>query len=249
MERFKPADLQALQRGFVVLKQFASQVVILKGTGEISRLDPASDNLLFDMIDEDQTEAFHSFAGYLDRAIAGDGFIAAQLQERAQWAQAQMSVVLEGSSNFGAGLAEFEAAFTKSQLARLRRREVMTTEMWAAFDDVIASLVTGVFEDAPMPLAPQQPETGRDHFVYRNALCTAVYMMNLVGKGVSARKPQRARNDVIDVLLATYGTYFNGVMSEDALTNEVHHIGRFILEQDGVKMGPDYLEVLAQGAT
>lgn len=248
MERFKPDNVQALQRGFLVLKEYAPQVLVLKGTGAVSQLDPAVGNLAFDMIDRDQTSALQSFAGYLDRAVAGDTAVVSQLQERAKWAQAQMSVVLSGASDFGAGLAEFEAAFTGAQLGRLRRRETVTSEMWANFDGLVADLVRGVRESAPSPLAPMRQETASDHFVYRYALCTAVYMMNLIGRGVSARNPEKARNDAVDVILATYATYFNGVMSEDALTNEVHHIGRFILEQDGVRVAPDYLELIAQGS-
>lgn len=245
MERFKPDNLQALRDGFSVLKPFADQVVILKGTGEISRLNPDVHSLPEAMIDTDQTEAFGEFCQLLDRALAGDESLLRQLRERASWAQAQMSVVLAGSSNFPADLAEFEAFFTASDLAHMRRGGTLTPAMHDKFDTAVSAVAHSVFQNPPVPLTYPRAENWPNHFIMRNAFCNGVYMLSFIQRGIGARKPEKARNDVVDVLLATYGTYFNGVMSNDDLTNHVHHIGRYLLETGGVPLGADYLQLLA----
>jgi len=245
MERFKPDNLEALRDGFAVLKPFADQVVILKGTGEVSRLNPDDHFLPDAMIDTDQTEAFSDFCRYLDQALEGDENLLRQLRERAVWAQAHLAVVLQGAADFRASLAEFEAFFTPGNLAHLRRGGALDPEMHDRFNTAVRTIARSVFDKFPVPLDRPRPEAVANHFVARNALCNGVYMMSFIRRGIGVRKPEKARNDVVDVLLATYGTYFNGVMSNDDLTNEVHHVGRYLLEADGVPLAPDYLQLLA----
>jgi len=248
MERFKPDNLQALRDGLSVLKPFADQVVILKGTGEISGLNPDEQTFPAAMIDAEQTEAFGEFCQLLDQALDGDEAILGQLRERASWAQAQMAVVLAGSSDFPADLAEFEAFFTATDLTHMRRGGTLTPAMHNKFDNAVGAIAHSVFQKAPVPLTYPSAENWPNHFILRNAFCNGVYMLSFIQRGIGARRPEKARNDVVDILLATYGTYFNGVMSNDELTNHVHHIGRFLLETDGVRLAPDYLQLLADGA-
>lgn len=244
MERFKMGDLDRLREGFAVLKLFANQVVVLKATGEISTLNPDVEQFPDALIDKDQTEAFTEFCSLLDRAGGGDESILSQLRERVGWAQAQMDVVLGGASDFPIGMAEFEQFFSPKDLARIRRGEPMTAEINTKFHKVVSTIVDTIFRNAPVRI--DRPNEGNlpNHFILRNVLCTGVYMLSCIERGIGARRPEKARNDVIDVLLATYGTYFNGVMSNDALTNEVHVIGRCILENSGVSLAPNCIEVM-----
>jgi len=244
MERYKPDNLEALRDGFSVLKSYADQVVILKGTGEISGLNPDEHSFPEAMIDKDQTEGFGEFCRLLDRALQGDASLLRQLRERAGWAQAQMSVVLAGASKFDVDLGEFEAFFSTADLAHIRKSGALTGAMHDKFDAAVSAVAHSVFHNAPGPLTYPSRESWPDHFILRNAFCNGVYMLTFIQRGIGARRPEKARNDVIDVLLATYGTYFNGVMSNDDLTNHVHHISRFLLETDGVRMAPDYLQLL-----
>lgn len=242
MERFKPGNLEGLRDGLAVLRPFADQVVILKGTGEVSRLNPDA------MIDTEQTASFGEFCHLLDRALDGDPQLLRQLRERAVWAQAQMSVVLAGASKFSADLAEFEAFFSAADLTHMRRGGALTQAMHDKFDAAVSAVAHSVLRNAPGPLAWPSAGNWPNHFILRNALCHGVYMLSSIQRGIGGRKPDKARNDVVDVLLATYGTYFNGVMSNDALTNQVHHISRFLLETDGVSLPPDYLQLLDEEA-
>lgn len=246
MERFKSADIDRLLDGFSVLKPFSEQVLILKGTGEISTLNPDVEDFPDALIDEDQTAAFSEFCRLLDRAAAGDETILDQLRERAKWAQDQMAVVLGGASDFSASMAEFEEFFSASDLAHIRKGGRLTEAMNGKFDTAVSSIAGNIFQNAPAQVASPSAANWPNHFIVRNALCNGVYMLSFIRRGIGARRPEKARNDVIDVLLATYGTYFNGVMSNDALTNEVHHIGRYILDSDGVELAADYLQVISQ---
>lgn len=246
MERFKMGDLDRIREGFAVLKPFANQVVVLKGTGEISTLNPDVEQFPEALIDMEQTEAFTEFCRLLDRAGGGDESILSQLRDRVSWAQTQMAVVLGGASDFPIDKAEFERFFSPNDLAHIRRGERLTAEINTKFHKAVSAIVETIVRNAPVRIDRPSEGNWPNHFILRNALCTGVYMLSFIERGSGARRPEKARNDVIDVLLATYGTYFNGVMSNDALTNEVHEVGRSIIENSGVSLAPNYIEVMGR---
>jgi hypothetical protein len=50
-------------------------------------------------------------------------------------------------------------------------------------------------------------------------------------------KEEDVRYDAIDVLPASYGSFFDSVMSEDRLSNETLHVGRDLLRSWGANVG------------
>jgi len=110
--------------------------------------------------------------------------------------------------------------------------------MTQKFFGLAASRANRIFEALPDLVMPSM-ERRSDHYVFRSCLGYAVYMMSRVRAGAKSWKSSIARNDSIDVMLAAYGTYFDGVMSADQLTNEVWVITRDLLEGTGTTTGGD----------
>jgi hypothetical protein len=239
MEAFKPGRPDGVQGAFSILSRFPEQVVALKGTGEVSGLDPDHVEMAEAMISHEETEAFPSFCAAISAAGNG-GQIDGQLALRAGWAREQMDLMLKGFADMAPAMDEFLAPFTAVELRLIRQEEPFTPAMSEKFFGLAASMANQIFElrpDLVMPSTARRP----DHFVFRNSLCYAVYMMSRVRAGARNWKGAIARNDSIDVMLAAYSTYFDGVMSEDRLTNEVFHIGRSLLESTGTSTSGDYV--------
>jgi hypothetical protein len=239
MEAFKPGRLDGLQAAVSILRRFPCQVLALHGTGTVCRLDPDAVAMTAAMISQDETNAFPSFCEYVLSA-GGGGEIDDKLAERTQWAREQMAVIDREFSNMAAALREFATPFTADELRRIRRAQPVTPPIVEKFFGLGASMANRIFElrgDITVP----RPDRRADHFVVRTCIAYAVCMITSVRTGGRTRKAELARNDSIDVLLATYGTYFDGVMSEDALTNEVFMATRLLLESTRARMGGDYL--------
>jgi hypothetical protein len=239
MESFKPASLEGLRTQFAILSRFPDQVLILKGTGEVSQLNPDAVDMADAMIDREHSSDFKTFCRLLplaERSLA----VRAQLEERAGWAQGHMEVMLKGLEALGAAMDEFRAPFTATELAAIRRDEPFTQDMARKFHDLADAMANGVFEQMPDLVRPST-ENRHDHFIVRYALGYAAYMVSRIRAGAIRRNAAAERNDTIDVLLAVYGTYFDGVMSDDTLTNEVHHVARAILQEQGAALGRPYV--------
>ena len=56
------------------------------------------------------------------------------------------------------------------------------------------------------------------------------------------RSPEKARNDHFDNVFATFGTYFNGLLTDDRGPLLTQHIARVILRSLGSRLAPDYVE-------
>lgn len=239
MEAYKPGRLDGLQSAFAILRQFPGQIWVLKGTGDISRLDPDLPDFAEAMVEPEETAALPDFFAQLD-AASFDPPIAEQLNIRAGWAQEHMAIMVAGLEDMATAMAEFRAPFSKAELARIRRNEPFTPAMGAKFFDLFTNMAERIFEVREDVELPPVGSRSR-HFIFRNALCYAIYMVSRIRAGSVSRKAVLARNDTIDVLLATFGTYFDGVMSEDALTNEIHHVAWQMMQSLGATTGGDYL--------
>jgi len=80
-------------------------------------------------------------------------------------------------------------------------------------------------------------------FPYRLALAQVLYLLELVRRGGTISKNVgKARNDLIDNTFAVYGTYFNGVMSNDGRLKSLETELRLVLEYLGTDIPDHYLE-------
>lgn len=238
METFKSGDLGHLRDAFEILSLFPDQVVALKGTEHVSKLTGSASAIAQGMINLDETVAFRSFCRALRIAHLHPG-LETQIRTRQAWAQEHMAVMDAGFADFGPAMDEFRAPFTPGELAQIARDHV-TPLIREKFFGLASSLAYAALDKRPDVPRPEDAVRS-DHFVFRNALGYSIYMLSRVMRGVMRRGAAKVRNDTIDVLLATYGTYFDGVMSEDTLTNATFQDLRGLLQAYGVTVGGDYL--------
>lgn len=79
-------------------------------------------------------------------------------------------------------------------------------------------------------------------FGFRYSLCVLLYTLGWVRTGSQRDRPVEKRvNDVIDLQVATVGTFFNGVLSRDKKLQEVSHAARHLLRLWGAYVGEDWI--------
>ena len=79
-------------------------------------------------------------------------------------------------------------------------------------------------------------------FGFRYSLCVLLYTLGWVRTGSQRDRPVKKRvNDVIDLQVATVGTFFNGVLSRDKNLQEVPRAARHLLRLWGAYVGEDWI--------
>lgn len=242
MEAFQGDTLVSIQASWSVLRDFPMQILALRGTREAGLVSPESAGIANRMISKPETKGVQDFARLLDRAASGDSVVQRQLLQRGKWADDHMNSMLAGAENIGASIAEFRGVFTDAELARLRKEQPWTPVMGEKLVNIIDVSAAESFAKHPGNPRWPRPKHLMNHFLYRHALTYLIYMLRLVQRGARNRKPAKARNDAVDVIFATYATYFNGLMSMDDEASAVHAIARGILKQAGARVPEDYFE-------
>ena len=93
-----------------------------------------------------------------------------------------------------------------------------------------------------MPISLTKPPHLYYAFTWRYALCHMIRLLRLVSDGGVRRAPAKATNNHFDNVFATFGTYFNGVMSWDADLLATHHNARVVLAGFEARLAADYVE-------
>jgi hypothetical protein len=79
-------------------------------------------------------------------------------------------------------------------------------------------------------------------FGFRYSLCVLLYTLGWVRTGSQRdRSVEKRVNDVIDLQVATVGTFFNGVLSGDKKLQEVSRAARHLLRLWGAYVGEDWI--------
>lgn len=241
MEAFGGDSLVSIQASWTVLRDFPRQILALKGTRAAALVEPRTPGIGKRLVSKTETKAIADFSGLLDRAAAGDRSVQSQLLKRGKWAADHMKSMLAKAGDMHLSISEFSAHFTDAELQRMRRNEQWKPETGTKFLELVDRLTANSF--AAHPDKPRWPNNKNlvDHFLFRHTLTYLVYMMRLVQKGAVTRKATHARNDAVDVIFATYATFFNGLLTADEEAGAVHYLARGMLNQIGARMPEDFM--------
>ena len=230
MEAYKGDTLASIYRSMQILAQFPRQVIVLKGTITVCGLKGRQSGLQRRMIDEGQTKGFSLYCRRLEAAKRGDVDLQHQLLDYGRAADAQMARMLADAKKFPASLELVASTYTKQELQILRRDVPYTDDLFEKVAKNILTLAAMMFANHPsvpkLPPASELPYT----FIFRSALCAYLLALRWVSVGGASRvKPERIRNDLVDVSFATFATYFDGLLTADTKAAEIHRDADFLL--------------------
>jgi hypothetical protein len=232
MEAYKGNTLVSICRSMQILANFPRQVIILKGTQKVCGLKGRGSGLQRRMIDENQTRGFGEWCRRLAAAERGDVHMQNQLLEHGREATAQMDRVLADARKFAPGLDEVSKTYTPAELRILRKDAPYTEELLDKISRNILLMAAFMFADHPrvakLPPATELPNT----FIFRIALCTYLLALRWISVGGARNvKPERIRNDIIDLNFAAFATYFDGILTSDVKVREIYHDAKFLLRK------------------
>jgi hypothetical protein len=231
MEAYKGDTLVSIYRSMETLADYPGQVIILKGTQTVCGLKAAlGPEQQRQLIDEDQTIGFAEYCAFLGAAKGGDTFFQKQLLIHGREATAHMERMLADALTFARGIDGIADIFTASELKALRTRAAFTPAMLEKVTKGILTLAAFLFSDHPgitrLPDAVDFPGT----FIFRTALCGYLLAVRWIEVGGASNvKPEKMRNDLVDINFAAYATYFDGLLTADKKLDDIYQDAVFLL--------------------
>ena len=223
MEAFKGDALANIASATEILREFPKQVIVLKSTSSIATLKGRRCGFTRRMVDLGQTRGFPEWSGHLERALSGDKDLQRQIVENGKEADAHLKRMRDDQQNYAENLDAMAKSFSEAELKALRKHEPISEEMFGKIQSHVMEMAAFLFAGHPsiaeLPPARELPYT----FIFRYAM--AGYLVALrwmsVG-GARSVKPEKIRNDIVDCTYAAYATYFQGLLSDDAVANEIY---------------------------
>lgn len=208
---------------FTVIRDFPDQVAVLRPSGELGRLDPSDPALVEQMLRAGVADEMRMMIEALVLAHQGEPEVMTQLQEKWARAASQMDALLEGTVDIVQSLPEIAEIFTADEIRRCRTNARYTTAMFERIFGAADQLYETILEPHEGTPGHRFDEYRYDAYLYRQALAVIIYALRWIKSGSQIPKRlDKTRNDFIDLWLAVYGTYFSGLITNDAKARWMH---------------------------
>lgn len=231
MEAYKGNTLTSIFRSMEILSEFPKQIIVLKTTGAICALYGRKQGLQRRLINERQTNDFPTFCRRLSQAQAGDLYIQRQILESGQVANYQMERILMSAPIMPDGINELRKTFSPEELKIIRLNKPFSISLIRKAMQFIIDLTFITMERHPSP--PPKIKNIielQNTFLFRHAIMSFVWSLEWIAQGGADNlRPDKMRNDLVDLIFATYATYFDGLLSNDKKANRIYQKGKFIL--------------------
>lgn len=230
MEAYKGEGASMIHQTMEILGCYPSQVLILKDTQTVCGLKARGNGLQRRMIDWEQTAYFPTFCRALKQGQAKDKLVQQQIENFNKAANAHMERMLKDGEAFPDAFADLARMFTADELRRIRTRAPYKPATVDKIMQAVLSLAAIFFRDHPRVQKWPSADQLRHTYIFRFALCSFVLVLMWIEAGAPKQlKPERIRNDTVDITFATYGTFFDGLLTGDKKAGHIHLQARVML--------------------
>ena len=231
MEAYKGDTLRSIYRSMEVLSQYPKQVIVLKGTLAVCGLRGRRAGLQRRLIDERQTQEFGKYCRDLRAAQDGDSFFQKQVLAHGRAATVHMDVIVADAAGLSEAIDEVAKNYTEAELRTLRKGSPFTEKMTDKVIRGVLLLAAELMKKHPrvtkLPAATELPNT----YIFRDALCAYLLTLRWISVGGARNvKPEKLRNDMVDVSFAAYATYFEGPLTADKKLSQVYEEAKYLLD-------------------
>ncbi|BBN53991.1 hypothetical protein TRE132_21160 [Pseudomonas chlororaphis subsp. aurantiaca] len=229
LEAYK-GDIFSITKSMSILSLFPNQAIILSGTTKNCLQSGRCKGLQKRLIDHTQTNDFPEYINLLKRANEGDQHIKQQIFERGQLAQTHLEKMLDESRKMRDALEFLGKEYSKDERAILRNQGNYSEDMINKIVQTTFFIADTVFSNFQFrrkrPTYDELPNT----FIFRACLASYLMIINRSANGgLRERRADRLRNDFVDMYIVAYGTYFDGILSDDIYLNKMYQENCLIL--------------------
>jgi hypothetical protein len=222
MEAYKGDTLNSIFKSMEIVSEFSAQVIVLKGSTKNFGMSGRRKGLQRRLIDEPQTRDFPVYARSLRLAQAGSTSLQREIIALGKSATEHFDKMLRDAQEMREVFTTLGKAYSKEERIALRDRQPYTQAMIEKLVATLLEIAKTMFRDSThvrrKPSYKELPNT----FVFRGALtCYVMGITRAAQGGLLDVRAEKLRNDLVDMLLVAYGTFFDGILSDDKAMNHI----------------------------
>ena len=192
IEAYKDETLVSIPRSMAVLRKYPNQVIVLHGTGKISRLSPSAKSIADRMIWKKYTKYFVSYCDALTALEKGDSLVIAQALTLGTKAQQIIDEMLNDSVEVTQLFAQFAKFFDNSQLKTIRKRLLVDDNFAALLMEILGATAFAWTEGHPHKVQHLKSNQLPNHLSTVRQF--VLFCICLIGYGVASRWASKLPN-------------------------------------------------------
>lgn len=231
MEIYKEGNIDSLNDVFSILSQHPSQIIVLKNIQTIAKLCGRQAGLQRRLIDVNSTKEFPKFCRLIKLAASGNQEAIALINAQSQSANEQLNILLSDADQLTKYFHDIQEAFTSTELKTIRTDGQYSLPLIKKIATFIAELAVPLIHEIQRPKGKIPMEDFPNYFITRLATYNLALTLRWIKKGgIHNSSPKKIRNDLVDALVATHATYFDGILSSDKNQIETYFESERILK-------------------
>ena len=232
IESYKVASVDEILKRWEIISQFPRQALVLKDTGKICGLRGRGRGLQARLVDHKQTAEFPKFCADLRHTRAGDERYQRALLQLSNAAQREIATVSGLVPRVMESRRKLAETYTQAEARVIRSQQQLPQSLTVKFVRNVCLLFWMFMRQHPQVRdLPKTFDEGCNLYLFRFSLCVHIWMLEWIAGGSNEQTNEaRVRNDLIDLQVATYGTYFDGLMTADDKMKYIHALARFMHE-------------------
>jgi len=236
MEMFKGNAPVNVFESTSLLAGHSGQVVLTKDSNSVARLKGRRKGAKKRLTGGGRSSTFRKWCRHTrKRAQAGDRQSNEQILRNAATARAQLADMRQNAETFQENLNDVRARYTDEELAAFRKGAPFTPNLVEKIRNQAIEMTQQFYEIHPDGPAWPPKDDLLYTYIFRFALCARLQALYVISRG-PAKNVDRLPNDFVDVSVAAYATFFDGILSNDAMTKDVYDKARYLLDNEFLKV-------------
>jgi len=223
MEMYKSNALKNLICKLEIISRYPNQVIVLKGTQELVSLTLTANKIPYILIDHRSTFDFSTFCAKTKAAYEGNELWAHEVSLKSSYAHQYLERRMHSHQGIVDGIRGTAKSYDPSHLRALRSGKKLPEDFKDCITKNIRELTKLLFEGHPDVKTLPKFDLLKNSYVFRFSVCVSFLSLRWIKDGgIDQVSPEKLRNDTVDMIYATYATYFDGLLSMDKKMNEIY---------------------------
>lgn len=211
-------------RSMAILSKYANQVLVLKNARELVAAGYINPNIRFELIDWGATRAFGKFCRHLERASQGDAVALVTVAGHAEAAKKHLAMMEATVVTFKPYFERIRVLMGSDALKARRERRPIPASAGVQTIQMIVELATMLFDSDPrVPRIEGSFVEARNYYCFRYATAAVLLALRWAeAGGLQDVRPEKLRNDFVDLSYTTAATYFDGLLTNDEKMTDIY---------------------------
>lgn len=219
-------------KSFKILARYPKQIHVLKTSRKIMKLSLNSKGLQKRLIDHNDTKRFRELCKMIDNPTKRDAWFNNQNSLMKQESVQDLATIQSNIEKMNEQILEYFSKLSKAEKKALRRRH--------PYGDATISLILKNLEKMTLQLFSSVVDFSKkrnfeefyNSYLFRGGVCHYFLMQDLyLAGGLQDLKSKKLLNDVLDMQIAGYATYFDGLLTNDKKAQRIYKVAKYFIEQ------------------